>query len=663
MDAAAYIPTPPFTPIHTEIPHSDGSLHSTLNLLDALDEFYCSQRDWIEKTRAALDQAFEDSEAMQSEQSKSSLPSPPSSESDLSGTARSDITDNDQRLGSATRPSPDWARRKKGLQLTLDIRNDPQRHRRIRRITSRKDLEQRKRMLNMLDEIVQARMESCRYTALNSRADHDPQDDMEAAFDYTEDDDDDINDSHESHPLNPDPTSPSTIQAPPPNPHPLRVPGTYDFENVDYDYPPPGSPPRPSAIALPNDYGNSNGLIPQIPDGGLAPRPSWLRRTTVSILPARFAQSLGLTHQRPQGAIGGGTVNDGVFANVTAKPTRPVTVQEGDDTFVVPEETRAEAPPSYASAQADAVPPYWETTVHAPFTPGAIGEVIVDNLPTGSLFSFLWNMLVSVSFQFVGFLLTYLLHTTHAAKLGSRAGLGVTLIQYGFALRGQLENPDNTDQDAVWGNWGQVSRPTMAEGTSPYSRRVVNSTGYPSATDPEQASSVMVSATTEWLSFLLMTIGMSLNFAKSWILVYALRSGWFLLLTSLLGFWRVKRWEKSILASQRDSAPATETRSSFSLFSGIENNFALRGSSRFDFFRTGFGLGRRQGGDDDDETIRATVRAEEGAGPPRNDNEHALETDAMIPADPNPLNRSRLIREALEHDRRLHADLRSAGLL
>lgn len=40
-----------------------------------------------------------------------------------------------------------------------------------------------------------------------------------------------------------------------------------------------------------------------------------------------------------------------------------------------------------------------------------------------------------MSFQFVGFLLTYLLHTTHAAKNGSRAGLGITLIQYSFYLR------------------------------------------------------------------------------------------------------------------------------------------------------------------------------------------------------------------------------------
>ena len=62
-------------------------------------------------------------------------------------------------------------------------------------------------------------------------------------------------------------------------------------------------------------------------------------------------------------------------------------------------------------------------------------EVYIDGLPVGSFFSFAWNAVISMAFQLVGFLLTYLLHTTHAAKNGSRAGLGVTLINYGFSLR------------------------------------------------------------------------------------------------------------------------------------------------------------------------------------------------------------------------------------
>src|SRR5437762_12124868 len=72
-------------------------------------------------------------------------------------------------------------------------------------------------------------------------------------------------------------------------------------------------------------------------------------------------------------------------------------------------------------------------------------EVYVDGLPVGSVFSFIWNGMISMSFQLVGFLLTYLLHTTHAAKNGSRAGLGITLVQYGFYMKG---SGDDVNGDA-----------------------------------------------------------------------------------------------------------------------------------------------------------------------------------------------------------------------
>ncbi|KAG5634312.1 hypothetical protein H0H81_002464 [Sphagnurus paluster] len=491
-----------------------------------------------------------------------------------------------------------------------------------------------------------------RYTPLNSRADReDAHHDMEAAFDYSEDEDDD-NNASESQPLNPHQTSPSHARSSPAPSH-SHVPGTYDFENVDYDYPPPGSPPQPSAIALPNNYGNSNGLIPSVsPEAAPGPRQNWFKRSVATVLPRDVAQRLGLAHRRPVGVVGGGTNNDGVFANVTAKPTPPVTITEGDETYVVPEETRADAPPSYASAQADAVPPYWETTVHAPFTPGSVGEIIVDNLPTGSLFSFMWNMLVSISFQFVGFLLTYLLHTTHAARLGSRAGLGVTLIQYGFALRSRLDNASGPDEG--WAGWGDIPpAPSTTEGGAPsipYNR--TNATGiYPPVSITEaQADTMMAQATTEWLSFFLMTVG------------------WFILLTSLLGFWRVKRWERGILASQRDSSQPPVSSSPLAFLSRIDSNFSLRGTTRMDLFRQGFGFGGRGRTTSTEEPMTAAVRAaEEGhALPHQTLNEEqltALETDYMIPIDPSDPNRSRLLLAAMQHDQRMQRDLRSAGLL
>lgn len=141
---------------------------------------------------------------------------------------------------------------------------------------------------------------------------------------------------------------------------------------------------------------------------------------------------------------------------------------------------------------------------------------MIDSLPTGSLFSFLWNMLVSISFQFVGFLLTYLLHTTHAAKLGSRAGLGITLIQYGFAMRGRAEDW-NKEQAEVEG-WGWQSTQgdpspavptfgTAAEADDYYAKLAANGTAWPSSVPATETSTLFGDATTEWLSFFLMTVG------------------------------------------------------------------------------------------------------------------------------------------------------------
>jgi hypothetical protein len=133
--------------------------------------------------------------------------------------------------------------------------------------------------------------------------------------------------------------------------------------------------------------------------------------------------------------------------------------------------------------------------------------MIIDSLPTGSVFSFLWNMLVSISFQFVGFLLTYLLHTTHAARLGSRAGLGITLIQYGFALRGNAES-DGTS----WRNWRDPP-PTFASGAEANAfnndpSAATNATiHYGAGPMPDDQTTDFADATTEWLSFFLMTVG------------------------------------------------------------------------------------------------------------------------------------------------------------
>lgn len=166
---------------------------------------------------------------------------------------------------------------------------------------------------------------SSRYAPLpNPQTDPLLNDEMEAAFE-DEDEDDDTHDNHaESRPLNP-PSFASSV------PH-TPTPGVYDFENFDYaSLPPPGSPPRPASVALPNDIGNSNGLIPSPLDVRHvdAPRSGWVRRTARSILPSSLHHRLRLDYEPTPGVIGGGTHNDGVFANVTAKPSRQVQLREG----------------------------------------------------------------------------------------------------------------------------------------------------------------------------------------------------------------------------------------------------------------------------------------------------------------------------------------------
>lgn len=180
---------------------------------------------------------------------------------------------------------------------------------------------------------------------------------------------------------------PSTSRLPMPAAATSAIPaasssGGYDFDNVDYAaHAPPGSPP-PATLAFANDWGNSNGILPGPSSGPSSSssssssrgpthqrRAGWLGRAVGGVLPEGVARRLGIGagSQRPRGAVGGGTQNDGVFANVMAKPVRPVRVQDGDGTYVVPEDAQREQPPSYAAAQADPAPTYWEaTTVHVP---------------------------------------------------------------------------------------------------------------------------------------------------------------------------------------------------------------------------------------------------------------------------------------------------------
>jgi len=126
--------------------------------------------------------------------------------------------------------------------------------------------------------------------------------------------------------------------------------------------------------------------------------------------------------------------------------------------------------------------------------------------------------MISMSFQFVGFLLTYLLASSHAARNGSRAGLGVILIQYGFYLRDAPNIPDGTtvlpDPNNLAGDGGDQSAGGNENGPVP---------------DDNIPSEQLPKA--EWMSYLLMVIG------------------WFVLIRSIGEYYRVKQLEKAVRAT------------------------------------------------------------------------------------------------------------------
>jgi hypothetical protein len=209
--------------------------------------------------------------------------------------------------------------------------------------------------------------------------------------------------------------------------------------------------------------------------------------------------------------VGLGSTNDGVFANLAAKPEMGEKIDD-------------ELPPSYEQAAADPTPAYWETTIMAPGM--STNEVYVDGLPVGSVFSFVWNGMISMSFQLVGFLLTYLLHTTHAAKNGSKAGLGLTLVQYGFYMKGGSGRSDaGTEQFAVPPdpNSHDFNPNSIGENAA----AAVGAQGQSSGADGLSHSIT----TSEWISYILMVVG------------------WFILIRSVSEFLRARRHEQLVLQS------------------------------------------------------------------------------------------------------------------
>ena len=144
--------------------------------------------------------------------------------------------------------------------------------------------------------------------------------------------------------------------------------------------------------------------------------------------------------------------------------------------------------------------------------------------------------MISMSFQLVGFLLTYLLHTTHAAKNGSRAGLGITLVQYGFYMRNSATRDTNPlPEDPQYGQPMDSNNPNFDPSKLADSAAAVAAMAQTQAKVAAENSSggggLASLASSEWFAYVLMIVG------------------WFILIRAVSDYFKARRHEQLVLQS------------------------------------------------------------------------------------------------------------------
>jgi len=169
-----------------------------------------------------------------------------------------------------------------------------------------------------------------------------PDDELEAVFDASDDEHDDavvqrplLSPAQRPRQGSDDDEVSRTPQRP-------TINGRYNFE---YDYPPPpGSPPQDRAEPS-NTWGNSNGVIPDFSDPHTRPR------RTIGWVSNTWRVLTGWKRPEPR-VFGGGTQNDGVFGNISARPVpasaaraHPQSAAEQDSNLHAPEFASSDAPP------------------------------------------------------------------------------------------------------------------------------------------------------------------------------------------------------------------------------------------------------------------------------------------------------------------------------
>ncbi len=152
-----------------------------------------------------------------------------------------------------------------------------------------------------------------------------------------------------------------------------------------------------------------------------------------------------------------------------------------------------------------------------------------------------------MSFQLVGFLLTYLLHTTHAAKNGSKAGLGIALVQWGFSMK------TSRSERAGPGDGG-AQQPQYTQPADPNSHDVAavaaSGDGAAAAAAAAVAAAVADSQPTGGSGGGADGASATWSITNNDLLAYALMVvGWFILIRSVSNYIKARRHEQLVLQS------------------------------------------------------------------------------------------------------------------
>ncbi|KAG4093414.1 hypothetical protein H8356DRAFT_1277730 [Neocallimastix lanati (nom. inval.)] len=109
---------------------------------------------------------------------------------------------------------------------------------------------------------------------------------------------------------------------------------------------------------------------------------------------------------------------DGVFSNLNEKP-----------------EVRSDALPTYTQVTGEPeLDPFYGYEVAYCHIGEFYGEMLFNSIPAGTWGGLIISALFSFIFDFIGFIMTFFLSTSHGTRKGSLIGLGLTLIRYGFYI-------------------------------------------------------------------------------------------------------------------------------------------------------------------------------------------------------------------------------------